>query len=71
MMHSCCQGALPSLHNRALETQPFAVHLLALTVMRPAAWMLADPVSPTNSRIGSLDTSLSGSPPTLVSVLRI
>lgn len=71
MMHSCCQGALPSHHNQALEVESTAAHLLALTVMRPAAWMLSDPDSPANSRIGSLDTSLSGSPPTLVSVLRI
>lgn len=71
MTHSCCQGALPSLHNQALEVQSIAVHLLALTLMRPAAWMVADLVSPANSRIRSLDTSLSGSPPTLVSVLRI
>jgi hypothetical protein len=71
MTHSCCKETLPGLHNQALETRSVAVCPLTFAVIHLGVWGPADPSSSVNGRIGYADNSLSGSPPTSVSILRI
>ncbi len=69
--HSCCRGSLPVLGEKAVDARAGTVHLFAVATIPLAAWDMTAPVFPAAGRLDYADSSLLGSPPTSVSVLRI
>lgn len=71
MTRSCCQGSQRILDNQVVTTSSGAVPPFTSTALPLSLWTPPDSHSSTASHAGSLDTSLSGSPPISASVLRI
>lgn len=69
--HSCCRGTLPVAGERAIDAKVSTVHLAAVATIPLAVWDMMAPVLPASARIGYTDSSLPGSPPSSISVLRI
>jgi hypothetical protein len=69
--HSCCQGDLPGLHNKALEARAGAVGPLTSAVVYLTAFELANPAASSNARAGYMEPPHLGSPLSSVSILRI
>lgn len=69
--HSCCQGTLPDLHEKMIETKTTAVCPFAVAVVHLTALAAGNPSPSIHARVGYADSSPQGSPPSSVSILRI
>lgn len=70
-MHSCCQRSLPGIRDKVVETKSAAVYPFALVAVTLTSFEVVIPAPSTYARMESADSSLFGSPPSSVSILRI